>query len=1270
MSAKKSVLEKPGLSPVLILLLGMLVLALTMVNEAQAAPPAWQASSAIAASNGPDVTVTLPAHATNDILLLQVVVRDVNDTITWPAGWTQIATVDRGTTARYWWAWKRAASNAETNPLVNKNTTNGDTYAAVSTYRGAITTGDPWEVKGTPNTSTAAGHVLNGITTLTAESLIVASLCGENNSAASTTYSATNPTSLAQVLYVESGTSANGACAAGAGARTTTGATGNVTTTWSSTVVGSGGIVLALKPAPPSVTSINRASTDPTEPGVAVSWTVIFNSSVTGVDTTDFTLVQAGGATGASITSVTGSGTTWTVTANTGTGTGTLGLNLVDDDTIIDSGSRPLGGTGAGNGNFTGQVYTVSPPFCTPPSNIPAGVSVSCVCDQFGRASLNPSTIYGANWIVSTSDTTGIVPYINATSGYLRLTENTGNNAKAATVPGIFPAAGNYISVEFQHYAYGSTSNPGADGIAITLSDYAVPAVPGGFGGSLGYAQRTGIVGFAGGWLGVALDEWGNYQNPTEGRLGGPGFIPQSVGARGSGSGMNDYRWLGGTTGLTPLIDNRGSATPSLGYFYQVIVDARNDPTSTSVAVNRDTGGGYTSLINIPNVYTAATGQGFTQAPVPNNWQISFTGSTGGANNIHEIGGLRICAQSVYPPTGGTASGFSAIDEAYPGAPTVPAYPNFQTGHIYMKLMGTSFRLWVAALTSTGISTGYSSVSAKYVSVKLVDNSDNACGPDSARTCNAACTNKTAVEAGATQIATFPSGSNTGVAAPLPTFTLNSAWKNLIAVMKECTTSACAAFTATAPACSTDSFTVRPTSITSTTSSNATNTGTTGTPIFKAGVDNFSLTATAAGIGTNPGGYTGIPKLNSVSVQAFSPATVAGVVAGSFSAATSGTGNSTATGTTFTYSEVGAFRLRGPDFTVPRIPGVYDDNWTVIDSDPLKNDCISGTAATAYSNTKDANGKYGCNFGITVDTGAFGRFTPAYFDATRTHGCPADGFTYAGVMVGVSSSPVGQPFSATATARNAAGLPTQNYHSAYGLAKDTTISNAGNATGLFNNVLTSSTGPAGFINGVATTNTIYYSFAAKETAPATLTLRATDTDNVSSSGRIEETTDARSGRVQIQNAFGSELVDLAVPMRAQFYSTNGWVTNPNDNCTTVTLSFPAFYQNLASGETCVQDIGSPGRSGVAPVTCAAVGPAAEQFREGGVAGFNGDFNLYLKAPGAGNDGGVDVSTDLFFLPWLRYDWDGNGSHDNDPVARATFGIYKGSPRHIYLRERY
>jgi len=115
---------------------------------------------------------------------------------------------------------------------------------------------------------------------------------------------------------------------------------------------------VAEKIPPPAVVSIIRADANPTSVAT-VSWTVTFSKSVTGVDATDFALA-ATGVSGAFVSTVTGSGTTWAVTANTGIGSGTLGLNLTDDDTIVDAGGHKLGGTGAGNGSFTGEVYTVT----------------------------------------------------------------------------------------------------------------------------------------------------------------------------------------------------------------------------------------------------------------------------------------------------------------------------------------------------------------------------------------------------------------------------------------------------------------------------------------------------------------------------------------------------------------------------------------------------------------------------------------------------------------------------------------------------------------------------------------------------------------------------------------------------------------------------------------------------------------------------------------------------------------------------------------------
>lgn len=1082
----------------------------------------------------------------------------------------------------------------------------------------------------------------------------------------------------------------------------------------------------------PTVTSINTASTNPTATATAVAWTVVFSASVTGVDVTDFGLVQGGGVSGATITSVTGSGTTWTVNANTGSGTGTLGLNLVDDDTIINGSGTPLGGVGSGNGNFTGQVYTVSPPFCSPPSNIPAGVTVSCQCDTFVRATLNPSTIFNSNWIVSTSDATGIVPSI-VNSGYLRLTNSTGNNAKAATVPGIFPAAGNYISVEFQQYAYSGT---GADGIAVTLSDYSVPAVPGAFGGSLGYAQKTGAAcptapcnGFAGGWIGVALDEFGNYQNPTEGRIGGPGSVPQSVGIRGSGSGVLGYNYLAGTSPsftAPNTIDNAGSATPSRGYYYQVIVDARN-AANTAVAVNRDTtsgtGASYTSLISIPNIFTAATAQGFTQAAVPSNWQISFTGSTGGSTNIHEIGGLRICAQTMVPPSGGTAGSFNAIDEAY-GTPPLPVQ-NYLTsggaGRIYTKLVGTPFKLNVAVLNNGQLVTTYAAGSAKTVTVNLVDNSDSLADStkDCTLSCTSTCTGKAAV-AGGTQSLIFAAGATDKGQKQSTNFTINSAYQKLVAIISDGTTTAC----------STDSFSVRPLVIASVTSfdspagagNGATNTGSSGSPIFKAGSGNFVLSAYTTGVAGSPSGYNGVMKINNAAIT--SSATYPGVVAGTFPAATPTTPAtitapaSTATGTMFTYSEVGGFMLPGynpaTDTTTRR--GVYDGvatadectapglttaqcdalkatTWTGVDSISTKGDCI----VDSYSNTK-VSGKYGCNFGLLATTAVFGRFVPDHFALsagsiiTRSAAAcaPASSFTYMG-------EPMQLVF--TLTAQNAANSTTLNYAGAYAMLDPTSLllwpdSKLGVspsiALGAIDTAAPTLLSTRMSVTAVAATGWAVAGSKGSNTITATANLARgavpdgsygsvklgvdpRDSDGVKFASydldanndatnerrQIGAATSFRFGRLRLSNAFGSEKANLQMPVQAQYWSGQSWVLNSDDSCT-----------SLLSGNFYL--VGAPAGTGASGVTIAAGAGTMTLTKPSPTA--TGVVDVAANLGLSGNDqsclsthGGTAAS-----LPWLRSQ-NGNCAitYDRDPSARATFGIYAPETKKtIHVREQF
>jgi MSHA biogenesis protein MshQ len=264
----------------------------------------------------------------------------------------------------------------------------------------------------------------------------------------------------------------------------------------------------------------------------------------------------------------------------------------------------------------------------------------TCFTDDFNRANGNP----GTNWTVSSSGLTLFNPTI--VSQRLRLTDadfGGGNDqATMARLNLVFPGAGNMISVEFDYFVYGGT---GADGIAIVLSDSAVAPIPGAYGGSLGYAQKNiaggapqNIPGFAGGWIGIGIDEYGNFSNPTEGRVGGPGARANAASVRGSGSGYtsgaNNYRYYFGTA---------AGATTGSGYRYRIIIDHRNG-INAWVSIEQDTTGtgtAYVQLLPAPYVYDALVQVG--QATVPTSWWLSFTGSTGGSDNTHEIDNLSIC---------------------------------------------------------------------------------------------------------------------------------------------------------------------------------------------------------------------------------------------------------------------------------------------------------------------------------------------------------------------------------------------------------------------------------------------------------------------------------------------------------------------------------------------------------------------------------------------------------------------------------------------------
>jgi MSHA biogenesis protein MshQ len=256
---------------------------------------------------------------------------------------------------------------------------------------------------------------------------------------------------------------------------------------------------------------------------------------------------------------------------------------------------------------------------------------LNCITDNFtGPGALSSS------WSVGNSSGSFGDPII-VENGRLRLTDASGNVSTVATLLNQFPGEDNRIEIEFDYYGYDGS---GADGIAVNFSDASITPAAGAFGGSLGYAQRTSENGFAGGWIGVGIDEYGNYSNSNEGRSGGIGFSEDSVAIRGSGSGNSGYPYLTGTTTLAPEVDDSSSSSASPGHRYKIVIDHTAGGAIALVSVSRDSGSGYITIIPEFNVFTANP----SQAVVPANWVVSFTGSTGGSTNIHEIGDFKVCA--------------------------------------------------------------------------------------------------------------------------------------------------------------------------------------------------------------------------------------------------------------------------------------------------------------------------------------------------------------------------------------------------------------------------------------------------------------------------------------------------------------------------------------------------------------------------------------------------------------------------------------------------
>jgi MSHA biogenesis protein MshQ len=354
-----------------------------------------------------------------------------------------------------------------------------------------------------------------------------------------------------------------------------------------------------------------------------------------------------------------------------------------------------------------------------------------------------------------------------------------------------------------------------------------------------------------------------------------------------------------------------------------------------------------------------------------------------------------------------------------------------------------------------------------------------------------------------------------------------------------------------------------------------------------------------------------------------------------------------------------------------------------------------------------ADGNYlGAGDVVGTQTGNVGRFTPFDFNASAnspsfTTGCAAGSFSYVGQPFVYGTAPV-----LSVTARNKAGVTTQNYKgtapaaSAFfkltnatltpnsqaarysaasgtldtaalpGLGSDPTIADNGNGTAT---LTFSSTGGIAFDRTVPVT---------PFDADVALSINVVDADNVAFAGNPAKFGDAspgsgiafsagkamRFGRLLLQNAYGPETLALRVPMEIQYWNGTGFVRNAGDACTTLNrehVGLSGYTVNLAACETAVGEAAVAFSGGQAVITLAAAGAGnTGSVQLTPVLGALG-AEMYCPAKGA-----AEAAASSAGRAYLRGKWTG-ATWDENPAARAAFGLYGSQPKNfIFFRENY
>ena len=286
---------------------------------------------------------------------------------------------------------------------------------------------------------------------------------------------------------------------------------------------------------------------------------------------------------------------------------------------------------------------------------------------------------------------------------------------------------------------------------------------------------------------------------------------------------------------------------------------------------------------------------------------------------------------------------------------------------------------------------------------------------------------------------------------------------------------------------------------------------------------------------------------------------------------------------------------------------------------------------------------------ITGTASNVGRFNPFHYAVTASTVISACDvvlpFTYSR-----------QPFTTNITlqAENKGGVRTDGYRDSYAtlnLATELNIENSVANTPYDNEVFTPgtetfSTGTFGLSN-FNFDLTWNMALQAETVSQVNVMDTSDEVTLISASPVSAGSTEVRFGRLALDNVFGSELAVLTMPMYTEYYNGTNFVLNLDDGCTVVNDVNLGVTNILTGGSSTTTVVSSTANMGTL------------------------NIDIGLLPPG-GNTGDVAITLDLTSIgyPWLQFDWDGDTTHDEDPTAQATFGIYKGNDVNIYKSQTY